>query len=427
MLGVIRQSLNEVPDHRKGRNTQYEITDAGLSALSVFYMQSSSFLAYQRHMEQQQGRNNARSLFGVKEIPSDGQIRNLLDPVDPSALRTPFWDVFDLLHACGHLDQYQHVGETLLLSVDGTRHFSSKKIHCPRCTTYDRETGTEYAHLVLVPVLVAPGDARVIALEPEFITPQDGHDKQDSEQQALKRWVMRNAGRFGEWRVTILTDDLHSHQPLCELLLAHKMHFIMTAKVESHAALYQEVELLSRVAGGIQTMVVRHWNGRHYEQHHYRWAERVPLRADVRPLHVNWCEVTILREDTGKQIYHNAWVTSHELSPETVPEVMAAGRAHWKVENETFNVLKNQGYHFEHNYGHGKEHLSTVLLTLLLLAFLMHTALQLSSAEYQAIRQALGVRRTFFDDLRALTRYCYFQDWDALMNFMCQQLELKVD
>ncbi|MGQ9599632.1 MAG: hypothetical protein ACUVWZ_09470, partial [Anaerolineae bacterium] len=67
-----------------------------------------------------------------------------------------------------------------------------------------------------------PDREHVIALEPEFITPQDGHDKQDCEQQAIKRWVKRNAERFGEWELTVLTDDLHSHQPLCELLLEHK-------------------------------------------------------------------------------------------------------------------------------------------------------------------------------------------------------------
>jgi len=112
------------------------------------------------------------------------------------------------------------------------------------------------------------------------------------------------------------------------------------------------------------------------------------------------------------------------LTPETVSQVVASGRAHWKVENENFNVLKNQGYHFEHNYGHGKEHLSSVLLTLLLLAFLMHTVLQLSSAQYIAIRKKVGARRTFFNDLRALARYICFADWEAFMSFMCYQLEL---
>ncbi len=112
------------------------------------------------------------------------------------------------------------------------------------------------------------------------------------------------------------------------------------------------------------------------------------------------------------------------MTAKTVPEIVASGRSRWKVENEGFNVLKNQGYHFEHNFGHGQQQLSSVLLTLLLLAFLCHTALALTCATYQAVRRELGARRTFFNDLRALTRYFYFSDWQGLLMFMYQQLDL---
>ena len=424
MVNSACRSLEEVPDHRTGRNTQYRIADAGLGALSVFYMQSPSFLAHQRDMQKRKGQNNAQSLFGLEAIPSDGQIRNLLDPVEPGYLRAPFWEIYERLQASKYLDDYRSVGRTLLCSFDGTQYFSSQKINCPNCTVRVRKEQDSYSHTVLAAVLVAPGKKHVIALEPEFITPQDGHDKQDCEQQAIKRWVKRNAQRFDPWQVTVMTDDLHSHQPLCELLTEHKLHFIMTCKPDSHQALYQEVELLGRVEDAIQTMTKKCWNGRYHELWTYRWVGQVPVRAGAKALRVNWCEITIVREDTGKQLYHNGWITSHKLTPKSVPEVAAAGRAHWKVENENFNVLKNQGYNFEHNYGHGKQHLSTVLLTLLLLAFLFHTVLHLSCLTYQAVRHALGTRRTFFNDLRALTRYLYFSSWDELLTFMYQKLEL---
>jgi hypothetical protein len=424
MLSSVRRSLEGVPEHRRGRNIQYEIADAGLAAFSVFFMQSPSFLAYQRHMEEQYARNNARGLFGVETIPSDGQMRSLLDPVEPSDLRVPFWEVYELLQARGHLEVYEGVGGTLLCSLDGTRFFSSQKIKGASCTVHVHDEQEYYSHMVLAAVLVAPGKEHVITLDPEFITPQDGHDKQDCEQQAIKRWVNRNALRFAPWKATILTDGLHSHQPLCELMKKHKLHFIMTCKTDSHKALYEEVELLTRVEDAVQTMTTRYWNGRYHELREYRWVEQVPIKAAAKPLRVNWCEITVVREDTGKQMYHNAWITSHELTRETVPELVAAGRAHWKVENENFNVLKNHGYNFEHNYGHGQQHLSTVLLSLLLLAFLFHTVLHLSCPKYQAVRQKLGPRRTFFNDLRALTRYLYFPSWEDLLIFMCRQLEL---
>jgi CheY-like chemotaxis protein len=196
-----------------------EMVDVGFSAFSVFYLQSPSFLAYQKQMKKQQGRDNAESLFGIENIPSDAQIRNLLDPADPQMLGEPFWMTYDRLRTRGHLANFRHVGGTLLCSMDGTRYFSSEKIHCDNCTVYESDDGTSYAHMVVAAVLSTPGRSHVLALEPEFIVPQDGHNKQDCEQQAIKRWVTRNAKRFKPWEVTILTDNLHSHQPLCALLL----------------------------------------------------------------------------------------------------------------------------------------------------------------------------------------------------------------
>jgi hypothetical protein len=131
--------------------------------------------------------------------------------VAPSALHQPFWDIYHLLQASGHLESYRHVGGTLLCSMDGTRYFSSETIHCPNCTVYEHKDRTVYAHTAVAAVLSAPGQSHVLALEPEFVVPQDGHDKQDCEQQAIKRWVRRNAAQFEPWSVTILTDDLHSH------------------------------------------------------------------------------------------------------------------------------------------------------------------------------------------------------------------------
>jgi hypothetical protein len=424
MLAGLRRSLEGVPEHRTGSNIQYSLVDAGLGAFAVFCLQSPSFLAYQQQMEKQHGRNNAKSLFGMENIPSDGQTRNLIDPVDPGYLREAFWDIHHLVQLSGYLDGYRHVAGTLLLSFDGTRYHSSEKVHCDQCTEYHFENGTTYAHMVLGAVVSAPGQPHVLALEPEFITPQDGHDKQDCEQQAIKRWVTRNAHRFEDWSVTVLTDDLHSHQPLCELLLEHKMHFIMTCKPESHSTLYQEVELLANVQGAHQTRTVRRWIKHRHEQWRYHWVTDVPLRTGKDALRVNWCEVTVVHEGTGEQLYHNAWITSHTLTPETVVDVADAGRARWKVENEGFNVLKNQGYQFEHNFGHGHEHLSTVLLSLLFLAFLFHSVLHLTWAVYDAIRKALGARRNFFNDLRALTRYMYFASWEAMIAFMAEQLEV---
>jgi hypothetical protein len=100
------------------------------------------------------------------------------------------------------------------------------------------------------------------------------------------------------------------------------------------------------------------------------------------------------------------------------------GRVRWKVENENNNVLKTKGYHIEHNFGHGSKHLASLLLSLNLLAFLFHAVLDLVDEQYRAIRQALGTRRRFFQDLEALLRYIQFENWDEVLAFMFKGLEL---
>lgn len=97
---------------------------------------------------------------------------------------------------------------------------------------------------------------------------------------------------------------------------------------------------------------------------------------------------------------------------------MSAGRSRWKTENENHNVLKTKGYHLEHNFGHGEQHLATVLLTLNLLAFLFHTVLHLVDKLYQQVRQQRGTRKGFFQDILSLTKYLLFDGWQHLINFM---------
>jgi len=423
LLTPVTTALRLLPDKRTSRNRFYTLFDAGLAAFSVFFTQSPSFLAYQRQMQRQRGRNNAHSLFGVQRIPSDPHIRNLLDPVDPKDLREPFWAILALLDQAGYVADYQYAG-MLLLSFDGTGHFSSTEIHCPNCTHAVHGETTYYSHSVMLPVLVRPGKAEVLMLEPEFIIPQDGAEKQDCERNAAKRWVKRNATHFAGRRVTLLADDLHCNQPFCQLLLDYDFDFIMTCKPDSHPALYEEVDLLAR-SGAVETVEDRVWTGTSHERRTYRYVEHVPLRGDEKALLVNWCEIHIVREATGEVLYHNAFATNHAVNGQTVRDTVVAGRCRWKVENEGNNVLKNQGYHFEHNYGHGARNLSAVLLLLLLLAFLCHTALQLANDTYQRVRAALGPRKTFFDDIRALTRYLFFESWEHLLDFMLVQLELS--
>ena len=140
---------------------------------------------------------------------------------------------------------------------------------------------------------------------------------------------------------------------------------------------------------------------------------------------VNFCEIKTVRED-GKQLYFNTFVTDHVISGANVIDMTIAGRSRWKIENENNNTLKTKGYHFEHNFGHGKKNLSAVLATLILLAFLFHTILEHFDQCYRLLRATLPTRKTFFDDIRALTRYICFDNWRQMLEFMLKGLEIPI-
>jgi hypothetical protein len=345
-------------------------------------------------------------------------MRNLLDKVAAVGLFEVFFQVYAALMRGGYLQAYLQWNGHLLVAMDGTEYFKSQKIHCECCSSRTHKNGSiTYFHQAVLPVIVAPEQPQVIALVPEFITPQDGHDKQDCEVAAAKRWISAHAARLHPQPITLLGDDLYSHQPLCEHCLAHQLSFIFTCLSESHAALYDWLNYLD-ANGEVKVLEQTHWNKRTKEIYRYRYVNAIPLRDTQPALLVNWCELTLVRQSDGKVLYANAWVTDHDLTPETLPHVARAGRSRWKTENENHNVLKTKGYHLEHNFGHGQRYLATTLLTLNLLAFLFHTVLHLVDDSYQRIRRKRGTRRGFFQDLLALTRYLWFESWQHLLDFM---------
>jgi hypothetical protein len=424
MIKRLEQSCEVFSDLRTGKNSIYEMRDVGMSAFSVFFTQSPSFLAHQRDMKLRKGRCNAESLFDLSDIPSDNQIRNLLDPVNPDHLQSVYRQTFLALEKTEVLKSRRSFANQLLVAIDGTEYFSSKNIHCENCSHRELINGKiNYFHSALTPVIVQPGNEHVISLEPEFIIPQDGHEKQDCEIQAAKRWVEKRGEFYAKRGVTILGDDLFSRQPFCLALKGKHFHFILVCKPDSHPHLYQTVDFLS-ANQTIGSKVVRRWNGRYAEISTYRYANQLPLCGDKDALEVGWCEVTITREDTGEQLYKNAFVTDFEVMETTVEAIARDGRSRWKVENENNNVLKTKGYHLEHNFGHGNQYLASLLLSLNLLAFLFHTVLDLVDEQYRIIRQTLGTRRRFFQDLDALLRYFQFESWDAVLSFMREGLEL---
>ena len=416
--------LDRLPDHRTGQNVTYTSKDAALSAFAVFFMHSPSFLAQQQTLQRRPGRNTAQSLFGVTQIPSDNQIRNLLDPLPPELLFPLFGRGWQILEAAGALTPFEVFVHQRWIAWEGTPYFSSQKIQCAACSHRTAANGvTTYSHTVITPVVVAPRQPHALVLPPEFITPQAGHDKQDGAQAAANRWLTQYAPALIPNPITLWGDDRDCKQPFCELLLAQHFNFILVCKPDSPPTVYDWVDRLA-AAGGVTRVTQRQWNGRFGELWTYRYVNDIPLRAGEGALRLNWCELTITPELEGTSLYHKAFVTRHLISEATVAPIVAAGRTRGNIENEGNHTLKTKGYHFEHNFGHGQQHLAAFLLTLILIAFLVHTVLDLLHLKYQQLRRALAARHTFFDDLRALTRYLVVTSWEQLLDFMIRELEL---
>jgi len=421
-VGSLRRTLRDLPDERTGENTQYSMEDIGLSAFSVFFTQSPSFLSAQKTLEKNKGSSNAKSLFEIQKIPCDNHIRECLDTVAPEHLFPLYDEVYQTFCQEGLLESMRAFHQTQLIALDGTWYFSSKKIHCDQCSCLEHKSGDKtYYHSAITPVIVAPGQPQVVSLRPEFIVPQDGHTKQDCEIAAAKRWLQKNSDRYSPLKATLLGDDLYCHQPFCRQTLLHGFHFLFACKPDSHTALYNWVNLLK--APDIRTFKARIKKGAHFQTHTYRYANQVPLVEGADALKVNWCELSVT-DHKGEVVYLNAWATDWPISDDNIADLVAAGRARWKIENENNNTLKNKGYNLDRNFGHGHKHLSSLLATMNILAFLYHTLLAFNDQSYQLIRAHLPTRKTFFDDLRALTRYQVFASWNDLMDFMMRGLEI---
>lgn len=429
MIASLRLAIGKFPDRRTGKNTQYEIMDAASGAFSAFFTQCPSFLSHQILMQQRYSLSNAKTLFGMRDIPSDNQIRNLLDEASPDLLSSVFDDCFDALKQSGHLSGYRvRLGKDtndLLVALDGTQYFSSTEISCDNCSKKTIDGEIHYAHSMVTPTIVTPGNNKVISLAPSFITPQDGDSKQDCELKVSKRWLKSNIDTYQKEGITILGDDLYAHEPFCRDLLSAGFNFILICKPDSHKTVYEWVK------GITNEYVEDRFDGKKHLIYTYNYALGVPLREKVKkddePLLVNFIEVTVTERKTGKKLYHNAFITNHPLTKETLPLIVDCGRARWKIENENNNTLKTQGYHLEHNFGHGKKYLASILATMNIVAFLFHTCLEFMNEKYQLLRKVIGARKHFFNDIRTLLKMFCFKSFDTLLEFMTQGLKKPHD
>lgn len=408
---ILADRLRQTEDYREGNKVDYSLHDCFMSGLAMMYFQDPSLLAFQRRLQEIHQRNNLMTLFQVSAIPKDTQLRDVLDHISPERLDPVFSDYFFQLQRGKHLEGYEFVPGKYLIAIDGSEYFSSEKILCAGCLVKNsKKSGTtHYHHQILQATLVHPTKKQVIPLAPEAIKNVDGSGKQDCEINAGKRLIQKIRAAHPKLGIIIVGDGLYSKQPFIEDLTSQGMSFILVAKPDDHTMMMEWV-LEQKQLGEASRFEFKDLKGR---QHVYEWVNDVPLNGKQESVHVNYFEYRLMVD--GKTTYKNSWVTDRAINRDHVMDLVKGGRARWKIENEVFNTLKNQGYHLEHNFGHGEKHLSMNFFLLNLLAFFMHQILELTDPLYQRCRAKFSSRIEYWNQLRCTIRIILFEGWEELL------------
>ena len=342
LLRVARQCFTGIKDTVASRGLN--LTDCLMAGLAVFGLKYPSLLRFDADSRGNETiRSNLKSLYGVERAPSDTALRERLDAVNPRDLRRAFKCVFAALQRGKALEAFSYLGHHLL-SVDGTGYFASQSVHCQNCCEKHHRNGrTTYYHQLLGAALVRPQRKAVIPLAPEPIVKADGAKKNDCERNAAKRLLTDVRREYPHLKLIVLEDALASNGPHIQLLKKLDLRFIPGAKRGDHEHLFRWVE----TARETQTFVTTEEDG---TRHRFRFLNGAPLNDAHFELAVNFLAYWERRPNGKEQ--HFAWVTDLRITDLNALALMRAGRARWRIENETFNTLKNQGYHFEHNFGY---------------------------------------------------------------------------
>ena len=336
-------------------------------------------------------------------------MRAVLDPVDPRAAG-PVREIFRRLQRGKALKRFVYLDGHYLVSLDGTTYFSSAKIHCPSCLVKQHRNGNiTYSHQLLGATLVHPDLKEVIPLAPEPIIQQDGQAKNDCERNATRRWLKRFRQEHPHLPVIVVEDALSDNAPHLRDLREAGAHYIIGVKPGDHAFLFDHLRTLHE-AGQMQVLT---WEDPATGVvHHFRFCNGVPLNESNPDELVNVLEYWEIHPMERCSISVGSPTFP---DPENVWDIMRGGRARWKIENETFNTLKNQGYHLEHNYGHGEQNLSVVLALMMMLAFLVDQVQQLCCPLFQAAWHKMKTKRHLWEESRNYFHMLVFDSMEALL------------
>ena len=410
LISIVSKEAAKIPDFRPRKSQDaIPLHDAIMSGLAVMHLKYPSLLQFDRDCVKKPDKlRNMKTLYGVGRVPCDTSLREMLDPIETRYLRTFFTRLFAFVQRSGRLRQFEYFDEGYLAPIDGTGHFCSGKISCPECCVKKPDSkNPQYYHQLLACCLVKPGKKEVLPLMPEPIIQQVNASKNDCEKTALKRLLSNISREHPHLKLVLNGDDLYSDGPTIKLVKSYGYSFIMVAKDTSHPSLYESVDELDKADQVVRYQYTDEKGYRHW----FRFVNDVPINKSHKETLVNYLEYVEI-DPKGNKKYVNTWITDIKLTLENVAKVMRGGRARWKIENETFNTLKTQGYHLEHNYGHGEQHLATNLACLTFTAFLINQIEQLACKFFQQALEAKKSKKALWLGIRGLFDWFVIDNWE---------------
>ena len=416
LVGRLREALQSIPDHR-GPNIVHQLADVLMSAYAMFALKYPSLLSFEQQTKVE--KENLKQLFGIEKICSDAQMRRILDELSPSQIDQLFAVFFRKMRRLSILNSYRFLNKYYLCSIDAVRYFESRKVNCEQCQHIKHQNGeSSYHHAMLGAVLVHPDRRDVFPLMSEAMKRQKGQTKNDSELEASKRLHASILEHYGKLSLVIVEDALYANEPHLNHLLSLGYNFIVGVRPTKNVALFRQLEGRQK-RGDAKQLVIKRGQVIHY----FYWTNNIPLnnRGNLRVNFLNY------EQHYKGKVKKFSWVTSLTIREGNVEQIMLGGRARWKIENETFNTLKNQGYHFEHNYGHGKKYLCDVLGKIMLLAFLIDQIIQAANRHFNQIWVAAKAKKRVWEKIRAIYMTQAIQSFKELFIKMANIFEVKLE
>lgn len=423
LIQSIKTGFKKVTEHRY-QNAQITLADYLQSAFAMFHLKDSS--VHQYRLNYPERAENLQTIYHVEFLPSDSAMREGIDGINPDDIQDCYKIPHQELNESGIMDEYKVLGRYQTILFDGTQHYCSAKKPCEHCLKKEYRnkkgeiTKTTYSHQALATVMAHADHKEVFPIACEAIVKQDGSQKNDCELNASKRLIpkVRSMLPIEKYELIGIFDGLYPNGPHIKLLNEYQMRYIIG--IRDGYVLIQVAALKAKNA--LQT---KQWSSLKGKKGIVRWTNDLVLNGQHQEISTNYFEYEEF-DAAGKRTFYNSWITDIPVDQDNIKELVRAGRSRWKIENETFNTLKNQGYNLEHSYGHGEQFLATNFMMLTFLAFLVDQIAQKLDEAFKKAWNYCKTKKKLWERIRQVFDLIPCMSMNIIYLFIAREVKISL-